>query len=195
MKKKDSNFKLLLKLFSIFFKIGMFTFGGGFAMIPLIEKEIVEKHKWIEKDEFVDSISLTQTVPGPVAVNLSVLIGYNLSGIPGAIISVFGIALPSFTIILIIASFFEQFSNNPLITRAFMGIRPAVVALILYSAFKLSKNINWFPMLGGTFIVTVIAKTYFGISPVFLIIGAAIFGLIYNVINNKVLLTTKNQEE
>ncbi len=195
MKNKHNNLKILDKLLSIFFKIGIVTFGGGFAMIPLIEKEVVENHKWIKKEEFIDSISLTQTVPGPVAINLSVLIGYNLAGVTGALVAAFGVALPSFITILILATFFDQFSNNPLVESAFRGIRPAVVALILYAAFKLGKTLDWSKLLGVIFVASVIGKILLGISPVFIIVGAAIFGLIYHLINNNVLVAKSQKEQ
>src|SRR5690554_4856774 len=96
----------LLKLFFTFFKLGLFTFGGGFAMIPLLEKEIVDKQEWVDKEKFIDAISVTQSVPGAVAINLSIFFGYNLLGVWGALMAAFAVVLPSFIIILIVAIFF-----------------------------------------------------------------------------------------
>ena len=116
--------------FKTFFKIGAFTFGGGYAMIPIIESEIVEKRKWISKDEFVDLIAVAQSCPGVFAINLSTFIGYKIKRVPGAICTTLATALPSFIIILLIALFFHSFQDNPVVESIFKGIRPAVVALI-----------------------------------------------------------------
>ena len=131
--------------FKTFFNIGMFTLGGGYAMIPMIEAEVVDKKKWIEKEEFLDLIAIAQSCPGVFAVNISIFIGYKLRKIRGALCTCFGTALPSFIIILLIAMFFHQFEDNNVMTAIFSGIRPAVVALIAVPTFNLAKsaNIGW----------------------------------------------------
>ena len=105
--------------FKTFFKIGAFTFGGGYAMIPIIESEIVEKRKWISKDEFVDLIAVAQSCPGVFAINLSTFIGYKIKRVPGAICTTLATALPSFIIILLIALFFHSFQDNPVVESIF----------------------------------------------------------------------------
>lgn len=166
----------LLKMFFIFMKIGFFTLGGGYAMIPLMEEEFVEKNKWIKSDEFIDIIGLAQVIPGALAVNTSIYIGYRLFGISGGIIGCLGTMIPSITTILMIAVFFKQFQNIEWIQSLFKGIRPAVVALILVSVLKLGKNlpkntlnISW--VLGTVFLITI-----FDVHPILIIIGSALLG-------------------
>lgn len=132
---------LNLKLFTTFFKIGMFTFGGGWAMISIVQREVVDKNKWLTNDEFLDLITVTQSLPGILAVNMSVVIGDRLSKLKGSLAAAFGTILPSFLIILAIAIFLtpETIKNNEILTRIFMGIRPAVVALILVPVITTAK--------------------------------------------------------
>lgn len=119
-----------LQSFLIFLKIGLFTIGGGYAMVPLIQDEIVDKRKWIDKEDFIDLLALTQSVPGIFAVNIAIFIGYKLRKFRGALAMALGTILPSFFIILAIALFFQQFKQYPIVENIFKGIRPAVVALI-----------------------------------------------------------------
>ena len=131
---------IYLEAFGIFFKIGAFTIGGGYAMVPLIENEIVTKRKWIAQEDFIDLLAISQSAPGILAVNISIFIGYKLRGIRGSIITALGTILPSFIIILAIALFFHSFKDNPIVERIFKGIRPAVVALIAAPTFT---NRSW----------------------------------------------------
>ena len=120
-----------LKLFYTFAKIGMFTIGGGYAMIPLIEREIVKK-KWMSKEEFMEMFALTQSLPGVFAVNISIFVGYKLHKVIGSLVCALATILPSFVIMMLIAMFFARFQDNEVMIRIFNGIRPAVVALILF---------------------------------------------------------------
>lgn len=124
---------LYWQLFATFFKIGAFTFGGGWAMISIIEKEIVDKHGWIERGEFLDLLAVAQSLPGILAVNISVAVGDKLRGMKGSVVAALGTILPSFLIILAIAIFLtpDLIKNNPTLSAIFKGIRPAVVALII----------------------------------------------------------------
>lgn len=158
------------QLFTIFFRIGLFTFGGGFAMIPLIRRELVDKQGWIDEERFIDAISVTQIVPGAVAINLSIFFGYRLLGLAGAVVAAFAVALPSFLIILGFAAFFNNFSGHPLVDRIFMGIRPAIVALILYGGYQLSKSVKWTGSLVLTTVLALLATSFFNISPVLIIL-------------------------
>ena len=133
---------IYLEAFGIFFKIGAFTIGGGYAMVPLIENEIVTKRNWISKDDFVDLLAISQSAPGILAVNISIFIGYKLRGIRGSLVTALGTVLPSFIIILAIAMFFHNFKDNPIVERIFKGIRPAVVALIAAPTFSMAKSAN-----------------------------------------------------
>ena len=121
----------LTTIFVSFLKIGMFTFGGGYAMLPLIERELITKRKWIEQKEFLDLLTLAQSVPGPIAVNTAVFVGYKVRGLRGAAAALLGTVTPSFVIILVIAIFFAGIRQNPVVDAAFKGMRPAVVALII----------------------------------------------------------------
>lgn len=168
-----------LTLFKTFVKIGAFTLGGGYAMIPIIEAEVVDRHKWIDKDEFLDLIAIAQSCPGVFAVNISIFIGYKLRGVRGAICTAMGASLPSFLIILLIAMFFHSFMNVPWIAAMFNGIRPAVVALIAVPTFNLAKSAGitlvncWIPIISALLIWAI------GVNPIFIIIAAGIGGYIY----------------
>lgn len=133
---------MLFEIFIVFFKIGAFTIGGGYAMIPIIQKEVVENKKWLQEDEFMDSIAVTNSLPGPLAINSATFVGYKTAGIPGAVAAALGAVLPSFLIILVIAMFFSNFGENAIVEQIFAGVRPAVVALILYALVKLTKSVG-----------------------------------------------------
>ena len=141
-------------LFFTFFKIGAFTFGGGWAMISIIEREIVDKHHWIERDEFLDLLAISQSLPGILAVNIATAVGDKIGGGRGSLVAALGTILPSFLIILAFAIFLtpETIKNNRVISAIFMGIRPAVVALIIApvlssaKAAKLKLRTVWIPL-------------------------------------------------
>ena len=166
-------------LFTTFFRIGLFTLGGGYAMIPLIEEEVVNRHKWIDKDEMLDLIAIAQSCPGVFAINIAIFIGYKLNKERGAVATTLGTALPSFLIILAIAMFFQQFEDNRVVAALFKGIRPAVVALIAVPTFNLAKQAQlnkftlWIP------IVSALLIWLLGVSPIWIIIIAGIGGYIY----------------
>lgn len=151
---KTDKGNIYWQLFSCFFKIGAFTFGGGWAMISIIEREIVDKHKWIEKGDFLDLLAISQSLPGILAVNIATSIGDKLRGMRGSIVASLGTILPSFLIILAIAIFLtpDMIKNNRVISSIFMGIRPAVVALIIAPvitsarAAKLTLRTVWIPL-------------------------------------------------
>lgn len=128
------------ELFLAFFRIGLFTFGGGFAMLPLIEKEVVEDHAWASKEEILDIFALAQSVPGAIGVNTAVFIGLRLYGIPGALVALLGVVTPSIVIILIIAHFFSQFQSNFYVAKAFHGVKVAVVGLIGAATVRVAKG-------------------------------------------------------
>lgn len=134
------NMKVLLKLFSVFFKIGAFTFGGGYAMLPLIHKEVVDKQKWLGEEEILDIFAISQSVPGVIAINSAIFIGRKVAGIWGSISAALGVILPSFCLILVIASVLVQYRENPMIDKVFTGIRAASAALILLAAIKMAKK-------------------------------------------------------
>lgn len=165
--------------FRTFFKIGIFTLGGGYAMIPLIEEEVVNRRQWVSKKEMPDLIAIAQSCPGVFAINIAIFIGYKLNKVRGALATAAGTALPSFLIILIIAMFFHQFEDNRVVAAMFKGIRPAVVALIAVPTFNLAKRAQlnkftvWIP------IVSALAIWLLGVSPIWIIIIAGTGGYIY----------------
>ena len=165
--------------FKTFFKIGMFTLGGGYAMIPLIEEEVVNRHRWIDRKEMLDLIAIAQSCPGVFAINISIFVGYKLNKVRGAVTTALGTALPSFLIILAIAIFFHQFEDNRVIAAMFKGIRPAVVALIAVPTFNLAKRaqLNWFTI--WIPVVSALLIWLLGVSPIWIIIAAGVGGYIY----------------
>lgn len=186
---------LYLKLFISFFKIGAFTFGGGWAMIPLIEREVVDKQNWIKREDFVDALAIAQSLPGVLAVNISILIGNKLRGLKGCLMATLGTILPSFLIILAIAIWFVQTYDNPVVERIFKGIRPAVVALIVSPVFSTAKTarIN----IKTVIIPIIVALSIWlgGVSPILFVLLGAIGGILYC---NHVIASSKqksNKEE
>ena len=172
------------ELFKTFFKIGAFTLGGGYAMIPIIESEVVDKHKWINRDEFLDLIAIAQSCPGVFAINMSTFVGYKMRRISGAMAASLGTALPSFVILLLIAMCFHRFMDVGWIAAMFRGIRPAVVALIAVPTFNMAKSAHitlancWIPIASAMLIYAM------GVNPIFIIIAAGAGGYIYNMFLN-----------
>ncbi|MEF9923557.1 MAG: chromate transporter [Muribaculaceae bacterium] len=188
---------IYLKLFISFLKIGSFTFGGGWAMISIIEKEVVDKNKWINRQEFLDLLAIAQALPGILAVNISIAVGDKLRGTRGSVCATLGTIIPSFLIILAIAMFLtpDMIKNNDIINRIFMGIRPAVVALIVAPVFTTAKSakIN----IKTIFIPVITAiLIYSGIpyisNPIVFIILGGIGGYIFYTRNN---LRKKSEKE
>lgn len=167
----------MLKLFFTFFKIGAFTFGGGYAMVPLIEDELVNKQKLLTSQEFIDYLSIAQSYPGVLAANISILLGYRLYKIPGVLICTLGSILPSFCIVIILSYFYFNNQSSNILNGFFNGVSPVVIALILYSFVnmfnklpKSKKNISFL-------IISFFCIGVFNISPIYLIILGGAFGL------------------
>ena len=170
---------IYFEAFGIFFKIGAFTIGGGYAMVPLIENEIVTKRKWITQDDFINLLAISQSAPGILAVNISIFIGYKLKGIPGSIITALGTILPSFIIILAIALFFHNFQDYVIVERILKGSSPGVVALIAAPTFSMAKSARisryniWIP------VVSALLIWLLGFSPIWIIIIAGVGGFLW----------------
>ena len=139
MEKKKIDFKFLFEIFLVFFKISPITFGGGFAMIPIMEDEMVNKKKWLSKENLVDIFAVSQSLPGAIAVNSATFVGYQIGDIPGALSALLGIVLPTFGIIILLGALLGSFQHNIHVQAALQGIRPVVVALIASAAYKMSK--------------------------------------------------------
>ena len=170
---------MLLKFFLTCNKIGAFTLGGGYAMIPIMEREFVDKNQWMDRQEFMDIMVVAQTTPGIFAVDMASHIGYKLRGILGGIVGAVGIALPSIIAIMIIAMFFHNIKDNPWVEKFFRGVRPAVVALIAAPCFKMAKTAGitwrtvWIP------IVSCLLIALANVSPIYLIIIAGVAGWLF----------------
>ena len=174
--------KELWRVFSSFFKIGAFTFGGGYAMIPLIQKEAVEKRKWITDDDILEIIAIAESTPGPIAINSATFVGYRACGIVGSMAATIGVVLPSFVIILALSFVLRQFQDVQAVQWAFQGIRAGVLALLvkaLWTMFKKSPK-GWaaYVVIGASFILTAI----FDINVIFVLIGCAVFGLVTSLL-------------
>ncbi len=168
----------ILKLFLTFFKIGAFTFGGGYAMVPLIQKEIVEGKGWITDDDILEIIAIAESTPGPIAINTATFVGYRVAGFWGAAAATFGTVLPSFVIILIISNILRQFQSSKAVQYAFNGIRAGVLAMIIKALFNMYKKVPKgavsYIVIAASFILT----AFLDIPVLAVIIGCAVFGLL-----------------
>ena len=178
MKKLKTNWKAVWKLFTTFFKIGAFTFGGGYAMIPLIQKEAVEKNNWITDEDILEIIAIAESTPGPIAINSATFVGYRTAGVMGSVAATLGVVLPSFVIIYAISFVLRQFQELKAVQYAFQGIRAGVLALLckaLWGMYKKNQK-NWasYIVMAGAFILTGLLDM--SVLPV--LVGCAVFGLV-----------------
>lgn len=175
----------LWQMVKTFFLIGGFTFGGGQAMIQLIRAEVVDKHHWLEDKEFLDLFAMAQSLPGVLAVNISIFIGYRIQGVLGAVVCAIACTFPSFVLILIIAIYAHSFKGNPVVEAVFKGIRPVVVSLIAAPAITIWKALGlgwkwlWIP------IASALSVWLIGISPVTIILVSALLGWMYTLYISK----------
>ncbi len=175
----------LFKIFSTFFKIGAFTFGGGYAMIPLIQKEAVEKNKWVTDDDILEIIAIAESTPGPIAINSATFVGYRACGVLGSALATLGVVLPSFVIILAISFVLQQFQDLRAVQYAFQGIRAGVLALLfkaLWGMYKKSPK-GWvsYVVMAGAFLATAFLK----VNVLYVIIGCAVFGLVTSLVADR----------
>lgn len=179
------NKQNLLPLFLTFLKIGAFTFGGGYAMIPLIQKEVCEKRKWLSDEDILDIIAIAESTPGPIAINAATFVGYRTAGLFGSTAATIGIVLPSFLIITVISAILNEFADIKAVQYAFVGIRAGVFALIikaLWSMYKqCPKSIFSYIIAAGAFVFA----AFTDINAIFIIIGCAVAGLIYSFVIGK----------
>ena len=151
--------KSLETLFFTFFKIGLFTFGGGYAMIALLEEEFIQRRKWLDKDEFLDMTAIAESTPGPVAINSATYLGYKLAGVPGAAVATVAVCLPSFLIIYAISLFFEQFTQLTVIANAFKGIQVCVIYLIFSAGVRMLQALDRSLFSSGVLLSVFLAMT------------------------------------
>lgn len=174
--------KKLLKLFATMFKIGAFTFGGGYAMIALLENEFVTQKKWVDKDEFLDIVAIAESTPGPIAINMATYLGYKQAGVLGSACATLGVVLPSFLIIYVISLFFDAFLSLTLVANAFRGIQACVVYLIFSAGWKMFKGLPKSAFNTVLLVITVACMVSFSIfavkfSTVFYILISGTVGL------------------
>lgn len=183
--KKNGTKTSLWTLFITFFKLSAFTFGGGYAMLPLLHEDCVERKKWITDEEMLDMLAISESTPGPFVVNAATFVGYHQAGVLGAAASTFGVALPSYLAIMIISVLFTLFRDNVWVDAAFRGIRAAVVVLIINAVVKLSKklkwNVLWIAVALGAFCVSL----FLDINIIFALIAAGIVGIVWTVISGR----------
>ncbi|MBR4505173.1 MAG: chromate transporter [Bacteroidales bacterium] len=171
-------------IFLSFLRVGTFTIGGGYAMIPLMQRELVERHHWLGDEEFLDLVALSQAMPGVFAVNMATVVGQRLRGFRGAMAAIVGNIVMPILFILLLAIFFRAFRDNVYVSRIFLGLRPAVVALIAAPVFTLARSAKvswrnvWIPILSALLI------WLFGVNPVLVVLLAALLGYLYSRINS-----------
>ena len=180
--KESSRFRRGIELFLTFLKIGAFTFGGGYAMIPLIQRETSEKRGWISDDDILEIIAIAESTPGPIAINSATFIGYRVAGVFGSFCATFGVVLPSFVIISLIAMVLRQFRELKAIRYAFYGIRAGVLALIFKALVSMYKKCpkGWvsYVVMAASFLVA----AFTGINVIYVIIACALFGLVTSLL-------------
>lgn len=181
---KKEKLKRMLTLFITFLKIGGFTFGGGYAMIPLIQKEVVDNKKWVTDDDILEIIAIAESTPGPIAINSATFIGYKTCGFFGSFFATLGVVLPSFIIISVIAFFLSNFADITAVKYAFFGIRAGVLALLLKSFWgmfkKCPKNTVAYIIVAAAFTASVLS-----VNTLIIIVSAAVIGLTYSFIASK----------
>ncbi|AZO93436.1 chromate transporter [Halocella sp. SP3-1] len=187
--------KEIWRIFLIFCRIGGFTFGGGYAMLPIIQKEIAEERKWASEEEIIDYYAIGQCTPGIIAINTATMIGYRQKGVLGALAATAGMVFPSLLIITIIAVFFQRFQEYQLVQNAFEGIQIAVIALILDIVLKMWKRSvkDYFGIL--VFVLGFLMLAFFRLSPVVVILSSALGGIIVQIKRNKGLGNSLDKTE
>jgi chromate transporter len=187
------DWKKLFLIFWTFFKIGPVTFGGGFAMIPQTEREVVHKKKWVKIEELTDVFALAQSIPGAIAINSSTFIGYRIGGVKGAIAALLGIFLPTFFIVVVLSIVFLQIQDNPKIEAAFQAIRASIVALIIYAGYTIGKT----AIIDKTTLVisvgAMIILLFLQIHPVIIILSGIVLGIV--LVNLKKRLGYSSQKK
>jgi len=181
MSGQKSTAALYRQLFRAFFRVGILTFGGGYAMLPILRREVVENRPWCTDEELADYYAVGQCTPGIIAVNTATFVGYKLAGVPGGIFATFSIALPSFIVILIIAAVLQNFADYAVVKNAFAGIRVAVVALIVNAVIKLLKSSVTDALTLCIFIAVTLLSVCLSVSPVVFVLAAGLCGIAVKV--------------
>ncbi|RUT37804.1 chromate transporter [Paenibacillus anaericanus] len=186
---------LLFQLFWAFLRIGPVTFGGGYAMIPMIEREITVKRKWMSEAEMDDILSLAGSAPGGVGVNAAAFIGYRLGGVFGAIAAIAGITTPTFIIVCLLSSVYSQLADQPKVDAAMKGIHGAVIALILVAAYRMAKNAIFDKTTAATAMVVLVVLLVTGINPIYVIAFGLLIGFVYLQVKQLLGLQVRTEKE
>lgn len=172
-----SKASVVKALFATFFKIGAFTFGGGYAMIPIIHREVVEGHRWMTDDDMLDLLAIAESTPGPIAINSATFIGYRQAGLLGSAMATLGVVLPSFLIISVVALFYVRFKEISWVFYAFEGIKSAVIVLMLSAVIKLSRHSKATPLTVSLTLAAFLCSAIVGIDVILILVAAAVVGL------------------
>ncbi len=169
---------MLIQLFTSFFTIGLFSFGGGYAILSFLQQE-VERRGWMSTERFVDLIAISQSTPGPIALNMATFVGYQTSGVLGALVATLAVSMPGMMVMTIFAIFFFNFYERPAIQAVFRGLRPAVAGLVAAAAWQIGKVavVNWISV--GLVLICILLIAKWKVSPVLLVIGSAIVGILF----------------
>lgn len=184
--KKETKFNKIMTLFLTFLKIGAFTFGGGYAMIPMIQREVVDKKKWLSAEDILDIVAIAETTPGPIAINAATFVGYKTAGFFGALAATLGVVIPSFVIISVIAMIFGRFKDNRIVQNAFWGIRIGVLALIVKALINMIKQCPKNIVGGVVALGAFVTVAFFNVNVLIVIAVSATVGLIYSEISRRV---------
>lgn len=174
--------KEYVTLFLTFFKIGAFTFGGGYAMIPLIQKEVVDNHKWVTADDILEVIAIAESTPGPIAVNAATFVGYKFGGFWGAFSATLGVVLPSFLIIALLSSLISRFQDYKVVQYAFYGIRAGVLALIVKAMINMYRKCPKSPVSYFIFAFSFVMVALLNIKAIYVLIACALIGLAASIV-------------
>ncbi|MBR4940654.1 MAG: chromate transporter [Clostridia bacterium] len=180
--KNEGSKTSLWTLFITFFKLSAFTFGGGYAMLPLLHEDCVEKKKWITDEEMLDMLAISESTPGPFVVNAATFVGYHQAGVLGAAASTLGVALPSYIAIMVISVLFTLFRDNVWVDAAFRGIRAAVVVLIINAVVKLSKKLKWNALWICVALGAFAVSLFTNINIIFALVAAGIIGIVWTLV-------------
>ena len=194
--KKGSKFTDILLLFLTFLKVGAFTFGGGYAMIPIIQKEVVDKRKWVDNNDILDILAISESTPGPIAVNAATFIGYRVGGFFGALFATLGLAIPSFVIIFVISFFYKKFMEWTIVQAIFKGLNVGVILLLLNAVMKLKKDVKISVVGIITFIIvlaTTLTLNFLQIKIPMLTLILIALGLLVGIVTT--LLTRKEKKK
>jgi chromate transporter len=194
-KKEKPSWSLLASIFWSFFKIGPVTFGGGYAMIPLIEREVVDRRQWVSTKDITDVFAISESIPGAIAINSATFVGFRIAGIRGAIAAMAGVLLPTFLIVIALSILFLKVQDNPKIEAAFRGIRASIVALIVFAGYKIGQTAVIDKTTLGTVIVTVVVLLVSHINPILIILLGAAAGIVLIQIKKKLGMEVRYEKE